>query len=93
MKKKLISKNKSLFEHFVHVDVFKRCYILFPNNFRYAWTIAYCRVCTTHMGWKFTAIKKDLKPQKFFGLTRTSVTPGIKQTEELQEGETWMPVM
>ena len=59
----------------------------------YAWTIAYCRVCTTHMGWKFTAIKKDLKPQKFFGLTRTSVTPGIKQTEELQEGETWMPVM
>jgi cereblon len=44
-------------------------------------------------GWKFTAIKKDLKPQKFFGLTRTSVTPGIKQTEELQEGETWMPVM
>lgn len=59
----------------------------------YAWTIAYCRRCTNHMGWKFTATKKDLIPQKFYGLTRASVTPGMQQTEDLPEGETWMPTM
>ncbi|XP_052085302.1 protein cereblon-like [Mytilus californianus] len=59
----------------------------------YAWTIAYCRRCTNHMGWKFTATTKNLTPQKFFGLTRGSVTPGMQQAEELTDGETWMPTM
>lgn len=59
----------------------------------YAWTIAYCRRCTNHMGWKFTATRKELTPQKFFGLTRASVTPGMQQTEEVEDGDTWMPIM
>lgn len=45
------------------------------------------------MGWKFTATKKELTPQKFFGLTRSSVTPGMQQTEEIGDGESWMPIM
>ncbi|XP_048740703.2 protein cereblon-like [Ostrea edulis] len=54
----------------------------------YAWTIVQCRRCAFHMGWKFTATSKDLTPQKFFGLTRASVIPGLHQTDE-----EWVPVM
>ncbi|XP_078339772.1 protein cereblon-like [Crassostrea virginica] len=56
----------------------------------YAWTIAQCRRCAFHIGWKFTATRKDLTPQKFYGLTRASVMPGLHQTEE---NEGWKPVM
>lgn len=56
----------------------------------YAWTIAQCRRCAFHIGWKFTATRKDLTPPKFFGLTRASVMPGLHQTEE---NEGWVPVM
>ncbi|XP_061187454.1 protein cereblon-like [Saccostrea echinata] len=56
----------------------------------YAWTIAQCRRCAFHIGWKFTATRKELTPQKFFGLTRASVIPGLHQTEE---NEGWVPVM
>ncbi|XP_064632798.1 protein cereblon-like isoform X2 [Lineus longissimus] len=52
----------------------------------YAWTILQCRHCASHMGWKFTAHKKKLKPDKFFGLTRTAIIPGLDN----QEHE-WMP--
>lgn len=45
------------------------------------------------MGWKFTATTKNLTPQKFFGLTRGSVTPGMQQADELTDGDTWMPTM
>ncbi|XP_043374378.1 protein cereblon isoform X4 [Dermochelys coriacea] len=47
--------------------------------FRYAWTIAQCRICGNHMGWKFTAAKKDLSPQKFWGLTRSALLPRIPE--------------
>ncbi|KAK3579055.1 hypothetical protein CHS0354_029913 [Potamilus streckersoni] len=52
----------------------------------FAWTIVQCRNCSHHMGWKFTATKKNLTPQKFYGLCRSSIVPGISQTdEELEE--------
>ncbi|XP_060079019.1 protein cereblon-like [Ylistrum balloti] len=57
----------------------------------YAWTIAQCRRCNSHMGWKFTSTMKELKPQKFWGLTRSSVVPGLHNLEESDED--WMPVM
>ncbi|KAM8867040.1 protein cereblon [Synchiropus picturatus] len=54
----------------------------------YAWTIAQCRTCSSHMGWKFTATKKDLTPPRFWGLTRSAMLPRIPQTdsEEGREG-------
>lgn len=39
----------------------------------YSWRIAYCQHCSRHKGWKFTAVRKDLKPDFFFGLSRTGV--------------------
>ncbi|XP_065058938.1 protein cereblon-like [Rhopilema esculentum] len=41
----------------------------------YAWTIAECRTCSNHMGWKFTVCQKGLTPSKFWGLARASLTP------------------
>ncbi|OXB61839.1 hypothetical protein ASZ78_000993 [Callipepla squamata] len=49
---------------------------------RYAWTIAQCRICGNHMGWKFTATKKDMSPQKFWGLTRSALLPRIPEAED-----------
>ncbi|XP_033922311.1 protein cereblon isoform X1 [Melopsittacus undulatus] len=48
----------------------------------YAWTIAQCRICGSHMGWKFTATKKDMSPQKFWGLTRSALLPRIPEADE-----------
>ncbi|XP_076631349.1 E3 ubiquitin ligase component cereblon isoform X1 [Colletes latitarsis] len=45
-------------------------YTWFPG---YAWTIATCKCCGTHMGWKFTAVESHLKPKSFWGLTRESL--------------------
>lgn len=49
---------------------------------RYAWTIAICKRCHSHLGWKFKASKKDLVPRKFWGLTRASLRPVFKETNE-----------
>ncbi|XP_035215361.1 protein cereblon-like isoform X2 [Stegodyphus dumicola] len=38
----------------------------------YAWTIAECEHCHCHMGWKFTAVDKSLKPSKFWALCRSA---------------------
>lgn len=46
---------------------------------RYAWTIAQCRICGSHMGWKFTATRKELSPPKFWGLTRSALLPRIPE--------------
>ncbi|TKC44865.1 hypothetical protein EI555_015731, partial [Monodon monoceros] len=48
----------------------------------FAWTIAQCRICASHIGWKFTATKKDMSPQKFWGLTRSALLPTIPDTED-----------
>ncbi|KAI1234579.1 hypothetical protein IHE44_0003637 [Lamprotornis superbus] len=45
----------------------------------YAWTIAQCRICGSHMGWKFTATRKELSPPKFWGLTRSALLPRIPE--------------
>ncbi|KAG9353235.1 hypothetical protein JZ751_017811 [Albula glossodonta] len=52
----------------------------------YAWTIAQCRTCSSHMGWKFTATRKDMSPQRFWGLTRSSLLPRIPASEG-EDGE------
>ncbi|XP_073708122.1 protein cereblon [Garra rufa] len=52
----------------------------------YAWTIAQCRTCGAHMGWKFSAVKKDLSPPRFWGLTRSALLPTIPQGEDGVEG-------
>uniref|UniRef100_A0A8C2UXT8 Protein cereblon n=1 Tax=Chinchilla lanigera TaxID=34839 RepID=A0A8C2UXT8_CHILA len=48
----------------------------------YAWTVAQCRICASHIGWKFTATKKDMSPQKFWGLTRSALLPTIPDTDD-----------
>lgn len=45
-------------------------YSWFPG---YAWTISQCKQCGSHIGWKFTATKPTMIPDKFYGLTRKSV--------------------
>ncbi|XP_071082193.1 protein cereblon-like [Haliotis cracherodii] len=57
----------------------------------YAWTIVECKHCSSHMGWRFTASNKSLNPQKFWGLCRASLIPGIQNTDDTEEE--WMPVM
>lgn len=34
----------------------------------YAWQIAVCNGCNSHVGWKFVATKRGYKPRKFYGL-------------------------
>lgn len=47
----------------------------------YSWTIAYCRYCHNHLGWKFlpagrlgSAAVTDDRPEQFWGLSGSSVT-------------------
>ncbi|XP_077181347.1 protein cereblon isoform X3 [Paroedura picta] len=60
--------------------------------FRYAWTIAQCRICRRHIGWKFTATKKDMSPQRFWGLTRSALLPRIPETEN-ESGQEKTPLL
>ncbi|XP_064162418.1 protein cereblon-like isoform X1 [Anguilla rostrata] len=53
----------------------------------YAWTIAQCRTCGSHMGWKFTATRKDMSPQRFWGLTRSALLPRIPAAEREEGAE------
>ncbi|KAH9761313.1 protein cereblon [Citrus sinensis] len=48
-------------------------YSWFPG---YAWTVASCSICETHMGWLFTATKKKLKPKSFWGIRSSQVAEG-----------------
>ncbi|XP_012543838.1 protein cereblon isoform X2 [Bombyx mori] len=47
-------------------------YSWFPG---YSWTVALCRDCRAHVGWRFDAIKRSLRPQQFYGLCRNYVQP------------------
>ena len=60
--------------------------------FSFAWTIAQCQNCMSHMGWKFTARQKDMVPQKFWGLCRASLVPGLSNPDDIDAGD-WLPVM
>lgn len=39
----------------------------------YSWQIAICNACNNHIGWKFIATKRSLKPRKFYGLCGKSI--------------------
>lgn len=39
----------------------------------YAWTMSYCSVCDSHMGWLFTAVKQRLLPKSFWGVRRSQL--------------------
>jgi cereblon len=52
---------------------YKRKSLKFCISFRYSWTIAECRSCSSHLGWKFKALGR-LKPSKFYGLARRSIS-------------------
>ncbi|CAH2056000.1 unnamed protein product, partial [Iphiclides podalirius] len=54
-------------------------YSWFPG---YAWTIAVCRSCATHLGWRFDAIKRNLRPLRFFGLCRNYMQPRADDDDE-----------
>ncbi|XP_046970638.1 protein cereblon-like [Vanessa cardui] len=41
----------------------------------YAWTIALCAACLAHVGWRFDAQRRGLRPQQFYGLCRNYVQP------------------
>ncbi|XP_026466824.1 protein cereblon-like [Ctenocephalides felis] len=49
----------------------------------YAWTIALCKSCNQHVGWQFTATEKNLRPSKFWGLCRTSITQKICMEDDI----------
>ncbi|KAI5631997.1 yippee zinc-binding/DNA-binding /Mis18, centromere assembly domain-containing protein [Phthorimaea operculella] len=40
-------------------------YSWFPG---YTWTIAVCSACMAHVGWRFDAMRKSLRPTQFYGL-------------------------
>lgn len=81
---KLLYIQKCIFNN-LNFDWFS-CIITFISLLRYAWTIAQCRTCGSHMGWKFSAVKKDLSPPRFWGLTRSALLPTIPQGEEGVDG-------
>ena len=39
----------------------------------YAWQIAYCQLCRSHLGWRFTAQEDSLVPRQFFAFSRDNV--------------------
>ncbi|XP_054164156.1 protein cereblon-like [Oppia nitens] len=55
----------------------------------YAWTICRCSRCHSHMGWRFTCVDKNSRPDTFWGLCRASLEPGLKIDDELP----WKPVL
>ncbi|XP_052744823.1 protein cereblon isoform X2 [Bicyclus anynana] len=47
-------------------------YSWFPG---YEWTVAVCAMCHAHVGWRFEACRRNLRPQQFYGLCRNAVHP------------------
>lgn len=41
----------------------------------YSWTVLTCDQCRTHIGWRFDADRRSLRPQYFYGLCRKYVQP------------------
>eukprot|EP00210_Caulerpa_lentillifera_P002120 g2034.t1 len=40
----------------------------------YAWVLAHCSHCLTHIGWMFKATRKNLEPSVFWGFSRSQIT-------------------
>lgn len=51
----------------------------------YAWQIAVCKKCSSHIGWKFIALEKNLKPKTFFGLSCKSLVVSPEGEMEVDE--------
>eukprot|EP00088_Acartia_fossae_P048568 TRINITY_DN5300_c1_g1_i1.p1 TRINITY_DN5300_c1_g1~~TRINITY_DN5300_c1_g1_i1.p1 ORF type:complete len:511 (+),score=87.64 TRINITY_DN5300_c1_g1_i1:54-1586(+) len=54
-------------------------YSWFPG---YAWTIVECSRCFNHIGWKFTAAKDGLRPDKFYGFSRKSISSALGKQDD-----------
>lgn len=66
-------------------------YSWFPG---YAWTISVCAHCDHHMGWRFTAVNRKLRPRKFWGISRKSIKPLIDiETENMGNDEDGSPAV
>lgn len=63
------------------------------NCFSYSWTIIQCATCRSHKGWHFVAVKKHLKPNQFWGITRSSIVPTLDETNSDPEEDNWVPTM
>ncbi|XP_012570656.1 uncharacterized protein [Cicer arietinum] len=50
-------------------------YSWFPG---YAWTIANCATCETHMGWLFTSTNRKVKPKSFWGIRNCQVADEMR---------------
>ncbi|XP_041968868.1 protein cereblon-like [Aricia agestis] len=50
----------------------------------YTWTIAHCHTCMAHVGWRFDAQERSLRPQRFYGLCRNYVQPLPPPDDALQ---------
>lgn len=48
----------------------------------YGWQIITCKQCNNHIGWKFTNALPNLKPERFFGLTRKAIRYAYQEEEE-----------
>ena len=50
----------------------------------YAWTIVSCAHCDNHLGWRFTAVRRHLRPLKFWGLCRPALEPSVRLAPQLR---------
>ena len=50
----------------------------------YAWTIVSCAHCDNHLGWRFTAVRRHLRPLKFWGLCRPALEPSVRVAPQLR---------
>lgn len=55
-----------------------KCVNQYTTFGRYAWTIANCATCETHMGWLFTATNRKLKPRSFWGIRSCQVAEEMR---------------
>ena len=60
--------NFSTFGHCENVTVDNDLYLQHSWFTGYGWRFVVCRVCLQHLGWKYDAVKKDVKPRGFFGI-------------------------
>jgi hypothetical protein len=40
----------------------------------YAWTIANCKTCGCHLGWRFTRVSEECSPESFWGFSRDALS-------------------
>lgn len=45
----------------------------------YAWEVAYCLGCRTHLGWRFLAVEDSCEPRLFYGLLTRELTGGCAE--------------